>query len=78
MTALTVQDGWVDSYRHLRPEGQDYTWWSQRGAARAKNVGWRIDYVMASASLRPHLKRAWIEPQVMGSDHCPVGVELKF
>jgi exodeoxyribonuclease-3 len=41
-------------------------------------VGWRIDYVMASASLRPHLQRAWIEPEVLGSDHCPVGVELKF
>jgi exodeoxyribonuclease-3 len=45
---------------------------------RARNIGWRIDYFIASASLRPALKHAWISPEIMGSDHCPVGLELKL
>ena len=49
-------DGWVDTYRALHPEGQDYTWWSNRGAARAKNVGWRIDYQFCTPSLRDRLR----------------------
>ena len=70
--------GFIDTFREFETGPGHYSWWTYRAGARANNVGWRIDYVMASASLRPHLKRAWIEPQVMGSDHCPVGVELKF
>ncbi len=70
--------GFIDTFREFEKGPGHYSWWTYRAGARANNVGWRIDYVMASASLRPHLQRAWIEPQVMGSDHCPVGVELKF
>jgi exodeoxyribonuclease-3 len=75
MTALTVQDGWVDSYRHLRPDGQDYTWWSQRGAARAKNVGWRIDYQITSANLKPALRDCAIAAEPKFSDHAPFTVD---
>ncbi|HYE97307.1 MAG TPA: exodeoxyribonuclease III [Planctomycetota bacterium] len=53
-----------------------YTWWSYRTGARARNVGWRIDYTTVSRGLRDRVKKAWIEPEVTGSDHCPVGVEV--
>jgi exodeoxyribonuclease-3 len=75
MTALTVQDGWVDSYRTLRPSGQDYTWWSQRGAARAKNVGWRIDYQMISPNLKSMLRECTITAEPKFSDHAPFTVD---
>jgi exodeoxyribonuclease III len=67
--------GWVDSYRHLRPEGEDYTWWSQRGQARANNVGWRIDYQLVSPSLKSRLKDCAIHPQPRFSDHAPFVVD---
>lgn len=72
-----VQAGFADSFRVFEPGPQHYSWWSYRGGARERNVGWRIDYCMASAALRPRLQRAWIEDRVTGSDHCPVGVEWK-
>lgn len=72
-----VAAGFTDTFRHLHPnEGGHYTWWSHFGAARARNVGWRIDYVMISPELLPFLTAAHIHSEVMGSDHCPVGVEL--
>ncbi|HNH34098.1 MAG TPA: exodeoxyribonuclease III, partial [bacterium] len=55
-----------------------YSWWDQQSRARERNVGWRIDYFFVSDNLLPALKNAWIMPDVMGSDHCPVGIELKF
>jgi len=67
--------GWVDSYRVLHPEGQDYTWWSNRGAARANNVGWRIDYQLVTPSLRQRLQRCAITPAPRFSDHAPYLVE---
>ena len=67
--------GWVDSYRALNPEGEDYTWWSNRGAARAKNVGWRIDYQMVTPSLRAKLKSCAITPKPRFSDHAPFTVD---
>lgn len=67
--------GWVDSYRVLKPEGQDYTWWSQRGAARAKDVGWRIDYQMVTPSLRTKLKSCAITAEPRFSDHAPYAVD---
>jgi len=67
--------GWVDSYRALHPEGQDYTWWSNRGAARAKNVGWRIDYQLATPSLRDKLVACAIAPSPRFSDHAPYVVD---
>jgi exodeoxyribonuclease-3 len=69
--------GFVDTFRAFEPGPGHYSWWTYRAGARERNIGWRIDYVMASEALRPRLKRAWIEPDVKGSDHCPVGVELK-
>ena len=75
MTALTAQDGWVDCYRSLKPDGQDYTWWSQRGAARANNVGWRIDYQMVSPNLKPALHGCAIAAELKFSDHAPFTVD---
>jgi len=72
---LFQQQGWVDSYRHLQPDGEDYTWWSQRGAARAKNVGWRIDYQLVTPNLRDKLKACAITPDPRFSDHAPYAVE---
>jgi exodeoxyribonuclease-3 len=68
--------GFVDTFRAFNQEGGHYSWWSQRLDCRARNIGWRVDYFVASEKLRPALKRAWISPEVMGSDHCPVGLEL--
>ncbi|WP_269523846.1 exodeoxyribonuclease III [Coraliomargarita parva] len=70
--------GFVDSFRHLYPDLKDrYSWWSYRAAARARNVGWRIDYFCLSQSLADKIEDATILDSVMGSDHCPVGLELK-
>jgi exodeoxyribonuclease III len=69
-----VAMGWRDAYRACNPTGQDYSWWSQRGAAYAKDVGWRIDHVWASPGVT--LKRAWIERDARLSDHAPVLVEI--
>ena len=76
LSTLFNEHGWVDSYRHLKPEGQDYTWWSQRGAARAKNVGWRIDYQVTSPNLRDRLKACAIAAEPRFSDHAPYTVEF--
>ena len=70
-----VERGWIDSYRQLRPDGEDYTWWSQRGAARAKNVGWRIDYQMVSPGLGATLRDCAIHPEPKFSDHAPYAVD---
>jgi exodeoxyribonuclease III len=70
--------GWVDTFRHFHPEKEDaYTYWDMKTRARDRNVGWRIDYLFASHDLLPRLEKATIHPNVMGSDHCPVSVELK-
>lgn len=68
--------GFVDTFREFEKAGGHHTWWSQMGDCRARNIGWRVDYFVAAERLRPALKRAWILPDVMGSDHCPVGLEL--
>ena len=72
-----VNAGFVDTFREFESGGGHYTWWSNMHNARARNVGWRIDYVMVSKDLRSRLKKAFILPEVMGSDHCPVSIELK-
>lgn len=71
-----VEAGFLDTFREFEKGGGHYTWWSQMSTARARNVGWRIDYFLISRSLRPHLKRVFIHKEVLGSDHCPVGVEI--
>ncbi len=72
-----LKAGFIDSFREFESGGGHYTWWSVIGNARAKNVGWRLDYFLLSRALRPRLKRAFIRSEVLGSDHCPVGIELK-
>lgn len=72
-----LANGFVDSFRYLYPEAKDaYSWWSYMGNARAKNVGWRIDYFVVSEKMKDQIKEAKIHPQVMGSDHCPVELDL--
>ena len=69
--------GWVDTFRARHPDAPGhYTWWRQWGGARERNVGWRIDYVFASPSAARRVREAFIWPQVTGSDHCPVGVDI--
>jgi exodeoxyribonuclease-3 len=70
--------GYLDSFRMFNPEGGNYSWWSMRTGARSRNVGWRLDYVFVSENLRENVKSASIYPEIMGSDHCPVGLELEF
>ena len=71
-----VAQGFVDSFRVFQKDGGHYTWWSPMSNARSRNIGWRIDYFCLSKSLVSRLKRAWILPHVMGSDHCPVAIEI--
>jgi len=69
--------GFEDTFRHFHPDARDaYSWWSYRAGAREKNVGWRIDYFLASQGLLPSIKDAFISNEVMGSDHCPVGIMM--
>ena len=71
-----VEAGFVDTFREFEKGGGHYTWWSPMSGARLRNVGWRIDYFLISRSLRPRLKNAFILPKVLGSDHCPAGIEI--
>ena len=69
--------GWVDTFRAFHPEEPDhYTWWSQRGGARERNVGWRVDYVLASPAAMKRVRNAFIWSDERGSDHCPIGVDI--
>jgi exodeoxyribonuclease-3 len=72
-----VEHGFLDTFREFNQEPGNYTWWSYRFNARAKDIGWRIDYFWISGSLRPRLKDAFILKDVCGSDHCPVGIVLE-
>jgi exodeoxyribonuclease III len=71
-----VKAGFVDTFREFEKGGGHYTWWSQLTGARARNIGWRLDYFLISAALRPRLKTAFIRSKIQGSDHCPVGIEI--
>lgn len=70
--------GFADTFRRLYPDTIAYSWWSFRAAARARNVGWRIDYFIVSERLMPHVAEAAIHPDVFGSDHCPASIALRF
>lgn len=72
-----LNGGFLDTFRVFNQEPNQYSWWSYRFGARARNVGWRIDYFLASQSLKDVLQSATIHQDVMGSDHCPVGLILK-
>lgn len=73
-----ISAGFIDTFRLFNNEGENYTWWSNWGGARARNVGWRIDYWLASEKLKPIIKDAKIHSTIMGSDHCPVSVTLEI
>ena len=72
-----LESGFVDTFRSLNPQTIKYSWWSYRGGARERNVGWRIDYFLVSSSLVNRIESAFILSSVHGSDHCPVGLILK-
>jgi exodeoxyribonuclease-3 len=74
--AAFLEAGFVDTFREFEKGGGHYTWWSLGRGVRERNIGWRIDYFLISAALRPRLKAAFIRAEVRGSDHCPVGIEL--
>jgi exodeoxyribonuclease-3 len=71
-----IEAGFIDTFREFHKEGGHYSWWSYMAEARSKNIGWRIDYFCVSQSLRPQLKKSYILPDVMGSDHAPVALEI--
>ncbi|MCD5382088.1 MAG: exodeoxyribonuclease III [Candidatus Pacebacteria bacterium] len=73
-----VEAGFEDTFRRFKEGNGHYTWWSHWGGARERNVGWRIDYVMSSAALIEKISAAHIHPDVMGSDHCPVSIEVNI
>ena len=77
--SILLEDGFTDSYRKLYPDKENaYTWWSYMGHAREKDIGWRIDYFLTSNRISEKIKEANIYNQVMGSDHCPIGLEIDF
>jgi exodeoxyribonuclease-3 len=71
-----LSHGYVDTFRMFHNEPDQYTWWSLRTRARARNVGWRIDYFFVNESFKENVRSAYILPDVMGSDHCPIGIEV--
>jgi len=75
--ARFLGNGYVDTFRHFEPGPGHYSWWSYRTRARERNIGWRIDYHCVNKDFIKKVKSAWIASDVLGSDHCPVGIELK-
>jgi len=72
-----IDDGQIDTFRHFHNDGGHYTWWDYKTKARERNIGWRIDYFFITKNLLPKLKKAFILKELLGSDHCPIGIELK-
>jgi exodeoxyribonuclease-3 len=77
MTNL-LSSGFIDSYRYLNPDKIGYSWWSYRFQSRQKNIGWRIDYFIVSEHLKNRIANAYILPEILDSDHCPVGLEIEL
>ena len=73
-----LASGFIDSYRYLNPDKIGYSWWSYRFQSRQKNIGWRIDYFIVSNSIKEKINEAYILPDILGSDHCPVGLEISL
>lgn len=73
-----LDSGFIDTFRYFNPDKEQYSWWSYMGKAREKNVGWRLDYFIVSKDIIKNVTNATIYDQVMGSDHCPVGIDLNF
>lgn len=77
--SLLLNSGFTDTFRHFHPTTAGaYSWWSYRFKARERNSGWRIDYFLASKRLEPHLSSACIRPEILGSDHCPVELQINI
>lgn len=73
-----AEKGYVDTFRAFHPDAtEQYTWWSVATRARERNIGWRIDYFFVATEVLPRVRDAFILPQVVGSDHCPVGIVLE-
>ena len=72
-----LNQGFIDSFREFVKEGENYTWWSYRNNARKRNIGWRIDYFILSKNLRDRLQKSDILKDILGSDHCPIGLEIR-
>ena len=72
-----IKSGFIDTFREFNKKGGNYTWWPYMAKARQRNLGWRIDYIFISKELTQKLKDAFILPEIMGSDHCPIGIEIK-
>ncbi|MCK4365839.1 MAG: exodeoxyribonuclease III [Thermoplasmatales archaeon] len=72
-----IDHGYVDTFRHFNKEPNQYSWWDMKSGARERNVGWRIDYFFVNKEFLPHVKKAFIMQAVMGSDHCPIGIEIE-
>lgn len=72
-----VELGYIDTFREFCKEPEQYTWWSNRGNARENNVGWRIDYFFVNKELLPNILKSYIQPEIKGSDHCPIIIETK-
>ena len=71
-----LQNGFIDTFRYYNPEKEQYSWWSYMGQARAKNIGWRIDYFIVSEGIIENVSNAVIYDEVLGSDHCPIGIDI--
>ena len=72
-----LNSGFIDTFRYKYPDKEVYSWWSYMFKAREKNAGWRIDYFVVSQDLKDNIEDAYIYTDIMGSDHCPVGVKLE-
>ena len=72
-----LSQGYIDTLRMFNKNPEQYTWWSYRGGARSRNVGWRLDYFFVNEEFKDKVKFAYILPEVMGSDHCPVGLDIE-
>ena len=72
-----IEHGYVDTFRHFNKNPNQYTWWDQKTRSRERNVGWRIDYFFVNIELLPKISNAFILKDIMGSDHCPIGIEIK-
>jgi exodeoxyribonuclease-3 len=73
-----LSSGYTDTFRHFHKEPGHYTWWDMKTGARERNVGWRIDYFFVTGNLLENVEKAYIMPDVTGSDHCPIALILKF
>ena len=72
-----LSQGYIDTFRHFNKDPDNYTWWSYRYSARSKNIGWRLDYFAISSELESSLQSSEIHEEIMGSDHCPIVMEIK-